>query len=443
MFGIDDLACYIPYFYLDVKDLSEQREISYEKLNKGLGLSKMALPNSNEDAATMAANAALELIERNNLDPDSIGRLYVGTESAKDGSKPIASYVLGMLDQHCGPSQSFRHTDAVDFTFACIGGVDALLNTLDFVRLNPDKMGIVICTDIAKYELESTGEYTQGAGAVAILVRQNPRLLAIEGSVGVACKCEHDFFKPLRRVDRPDMINGRPDHYDLPTGQIHIHKETPVFDGQFSNQCYADRLKEAYEHFKGQSGGKGFRDWHRMIFHLPYAFHAKRIFTAIYYEEMQDSKTTQGESDVVDLKEIGRSADYRDFVSEMIERGQRASTQTGNLYTASIFMALMSSFESDMAEDNELSEERIGFCAYGSGSKSKVFEAVVQSRWREVVQQWDLFGYLMRRKSVNFSEYESIHRGSVDLPLPENEPKFSLESISDAPLYGVRSYVRR
>jgi hydroxymethylglutaryl-CoA synthase len=36
-------------------------------------------------------------------------------------------------------------------------------NCLDFIRLNPTKKAIV-ATDFAKYDLNSTGEYTQGAG---------------------------------------------------------------------------------------------------------------------------------------------------------------------------------------------------------------------------------------------------------------------------------------
>ena len=40
------------------------------------------------------------------------------------------------------------------------------------------RLPIVIVSDIAKYDIGSSGEYTQGAGAVAILVKQNPRLLS-------------------------------------------------------------------------------------------------------------------------------------------------------------------------------------------------------------------------------------------------------------------------
>ena len=48
----------------------------------------MSLIDVNEDAASLAANALLRLIENNKIDPTTIGRIYLGTESAIDASKP-------------------------------------------------------------------------------------------------------------------------------------------------------------------------------------------------------------------------------------------------------------------------------------------------------------------------------------------------------------------
>ena len=59
-------------------------------------------------------------------------------------------------------------------------------NTVDWVKGDASRVGIVVCSDFAKYELASTGEYTQGAGAIAMLVKHNPRLLAIGDTFGVA-----------------------------------------------------------------------------------------------------------------------------------------------------------------------------------------------------------------------------------------------------------------
>ena len=85
--GIDDFSVYIPQLYLSISALAERRDTTYAKLNKGLGLEEMAIADAREDTATMAANAVLDLMHKNDLTPEQIGRIYLGTESALDGAQ--------------------------------------------------------------------------------------------------------------------------------------------------------------------------------------------------------------------------------------------------------------------------------------------------------------------------------------------------------------------
>ena len=141
----------IPKIHLPIQTLAENRNIEPEKLIKGLGLTKMSFLDIHQDVVTMAANAVLKLINQENLNPSEIARIYVGTESGVDSSKPIGSYIVSLLEQKFG-DRSFINCDVVDLTFACIGAVDALQTTLDFIRLNPTKKAIVVATDNAKYD---------------------------------------------------------------------------------------------------------------------------------------------------------------------------------------------------------------------------------------------------------------------------------------------------
>lgn len=453
-FGIDDLAFYAPKLYLDIRTLAEKREIPYEKLSQGLGLHKMAVCDSHEDAATMAAEAIAELIDRNGLDPRQIGRIYMGTESALDMAKPTGTYAVEMLAQRFAPrfgAGCFRHCDVVDMTFACIAAVDALQNTLDWVAADRARIGIVVASDIAKYELQSTGEYTQGAGAVAMLVKHNPRLLAIRPMFGVAMESVHDFYKPRRER----------------------FCETPVFDGQYSNQCYQNRMTEALADFRRRAvAARMFREdqflalserWSRMIFHLPYAFHAKRMFVEEFVEERKrkgvwesdvakfgfveplatqfpDSKSF-GKAQAGFFKSVSESTLYKRFVKDKLERAQRASQDTGNLYTASIFLALMSSLESDANEKSGLAGKRIGFVAYGSGSKAKVFEAVVQKGWETVAARFGVFEKLKNRRAIDYDQYELLHTGEQEGPVFKEEKRWGLERIGqEGVTLGARYY---
>ena len=85
--GIDSLAYYVPSLYVDIEELAAKRDISAEKLVKGLGLKKMATPDYDEDSASIAANSLFRLIKENNIDPREVGRVYLGTESGVDSSK--------------------------------------------------------------------------------------------------------------------------------------------------------------------------------------------------------------------------------------------------------------------------------------------------------------------------------------------------------------------
>jgi hydroxymethylglutaryl-CoA synthase len=358
--------------------------------------------------------------------------------------------VTQRLAQRYG-ADCFRHCDVLDMTFACIGATDALHNTLDWVSAERDRVGIVVASDVAKYELQSSGEYTQGAGAVAMLVRWNPRLLVVRRLFGVAMESVHDFYKPRRER----------------------FSETPIFDGQFSNLCYQGRMTEALVDFRKRAVAQGlFRDdqfralserWARMIFHLPYAFHAKRMYVEEFVQERKNkgvwaadaAKFGFTEPDAAQFsdkksfekamsafyKNISESSLYQRFVKEKLEKAQRASQETGNLYTASIFLALMSTLEIDVHEKARLDKKRIGFVAYGSGSKSKVFEAIVQPGWELVAAQFQVFAKLAARQPIDYDQYEALHIGAQQEPIFTEKGRWGLQRIGqEGVTLGARYY---
>lgn len=436
-FGIEAASYYVPSLYLEIKDLAEKRGIEPAKLEKGLGLHKMGLPDVHEDAATFAAEALLKLIKDYEINPKDISRIYLGTESAIDAAKPTASYAMQMVEKVLEAEfgeRCFRNCDVVDLTFACVGAVDALHNSLDFVRVNPDKKAVVIASDYAKYELASSGEYTQGGGAVSLLISAKPDLLEIENNWGVATESVFDFFKPRRHFKKEDLTNASENFPD----KIEIFTDEPVFDGQYSNQCYQDRIREAYEHYKEVSGKeKPYQNWKYLIFHLPYAFHGKRVFTEIYSLENGLSYSNPEEQ-----KAVAKSEDYLKFISEKIEKTQRASSEIGNMYTASIFMALLSGLQTSFNENEELAGQEIGFLGYGSGSKSKVFTGKVSDNWKNVVTKWNLFENLNERLAIDFDTYEKLHRKQIDHSVNPEYSGFGLESVEheNPVLLGARYY---
>ena len=397
--GIDSIAFDIPKLHLPIKVLAENRNIEPEKLIKGLGLHKMSFPDVHQDVVTFAANAVYKLIQQENINPSEIARIYVGTESSVDSSKPIASYVSALLEQQLGEG-TLLYCDTLDMTFACIGAVDALQTTLDFIRLNPTKKAIVVATDNAKYDLNSTGEYTQGAGAIALLITANPKILSFSQEVGVSSKGVFDFFKPRRYVSKNEILNttDNPEWFGILENEIAFYKEQPVFDGQYSNQCYINRITEAYFHYKEITNQNGtlFNNWENILMHLPYCFQARRTFVEIYAKELSCTKIP---------KPFPKSTSYLELVNKKIMPSERASGQVGNIYTGSIFLGLLSTLCHHFQNKNEIAGKKLGFIAYGSGSKSKVFEGHIEYDWKSVIQNIPLFETLDASHEIDFEMY--------------------------------------
>ena len=447
-FGIDAIAFDVAQLHLPIKTLAEARGIEPEKLEKGLGLLKMTLPDVHQDAVVFGANALTKLITQNNIDLKEIDRIYVGTESGIDSSKPIGSFLVSLMEQKFGEGV-LSHCDTLDITFACIGGVDALHTCLDFIRLNPTKKAIVVTTDIAKYDLGSTGEYTQGAGALAMLITADPRIIAFSAEVAVSTKGVFDFFKPYRTVAKGDITgNGANEPwFDVLEAEIEIHKDQPVFDGQYSNQCYTDRTKEAYFRFKEITNTTGslYENWEAILMHLPYAFQGRRMFPEIYGLDAA-SPLFNGNEDPVDyqtkVKEIAKSETYRDFVNRKLQMAETASSLIGNLYTGSVFMGLLSALSHYAQNGTEISGKKFGFLAYGSGSKSKVFESSVQPGWKEAIAQTKLFEILDESHEIGFETYLQLHRKELEHSILQPKVEWVLHRIEkqDPNLLGARYY---
>ena len=475
--GIDSLSFYVPSLYVDIEELALERNISADKLVYGLGLKKMSTPDFDEDSASIAANSILKLITENNINPTEIGRVYLGTESGVDASKPTSSYVVEILEDILKDSygdRCFKNCDIVDLTFACAGAVDALQNCCDWVRNGEGRKAIVIASDIAKYELNSTGEYTQGAGSVSMLVCENPSIISFNGLWGVSTKGIGDFFKPRRQFKKSEILIEAARLFDKEISQkeaeslledakskfwsdtndiLEIYKEEPVFEGQFSNESYKERVLEAFEDFDNQNDRNILTEWEKIIFHLPYAFHGRRMIIDKWINWMEKN----GKSEIIFseagkpeskldkdwIKKVSKSDTYKNFIDEKIAPGEKASSEIGNMYTASIFMSLISSLVESLSSNKEFINKKIGFISYGSGSKAKIFEGTIQDNWESKIKQLKLFEILDSRKKITISEYENLHRRKVSSNINNNKGVIKLVKINNGEFTeGLRSYLK-
>ena len=423
--GIDDIAIYIPQLYLDATDFAKARGLDPVKLSRGLGIEQMAIVDTNQDPACLASNACLKVMQKNKLTPDQIGRLYVATESSFDESKAMNSYVIGMLEQVYG-QETFGHCGGIECKFACVSGSYALYDNTNWIRAGEadDKYALVVVSDIAKYDMGSSGEVTQGAGAIAMLLNDNPRLLAFDRKVtATSIKNEYDFYRPFG-------------------------KETPIVHGQYSNLLYLIQVKNALRDYKKKVKDTGLIklkedetildhiDYLNM--HLPYSNMGKKALAYLVRHEWRTlprwkniikkigmdepvPKDPRGtiESVLADsefmakdhqfTKLFTKTDEYAELYESKLASSLIASKMIGNLYTASLYLGFRSSLEFEYQKGVNLDGKRVGFCSYGSGASAMIFSGIIQPEYEQIVKDMNLETEIGPRTKLTLEEYEDLH----------------------------------
>ena len=437
--GIDDLAVYVPGLYLPLEgEFARSRGIDPGKLVKGIGIERMAVPDAHEDAATMAAMSLLLLMRRSGLQPDRIGKIYVGTESSADEAKAMGTYVIGMLEQVYGRG-SFQECGTVEMKAACIATTFALESQSYWLAAeDEDRVGVVIASDVAKYPLASPGEYTQGAGSVSLLLKKNPRLLALEQVYGHFTRDENDFFRP--------------------TGCT-----TAVVNGKHSNQCYLDAVTGAFDSFAARAARKGiivpaaeqcvtdFLD--HILFHIPYPRMVEYASAAVFRHDWKSCPRSRrveeeigpepGEGDDKDAaalqaaeadyaRRFARSPQFLEAFAAKVKDTATLSRQIGNIYTGSIFLGLASLLELDRLQAGK----RLGFGAYGSGCSALFFSGQVEPQ-AEDLPRLGLMERLEESMEISLADYEMLHEGRKEESVVEPAQEFVLAGIDSQ---GYRHY---
>jgi len=342
--GIDALAISVPRRYVDMEDLARARGVDPAKYTIGLGAREMAVAEPGEDTVALAAQAADRVLE--GRDRAELGMLVVGTETGVDHSKAVASFVHGLLELP-------RTMRVYDTQHACYGGTAGLMAAVEWIAsgAGAGRSALVICSDVARYGVGTAGEPTQGAGAVAMIVRQDPSVLAIDvGVSGTASAHVHDFWRPLGR------------------------REAQV-DGHYSVQCYLDALAIAYGGWRARAGDT---ELARVCYHVPFCKMAKKAHAHIRDEASFDTEVAPS---------LG------------------LCSRVGNIYTGSLYLALAGLLDAQAAA---LAGARIGLFSYGSGCTSEFFSGTVSPDAASALAGARIADVLAARERITVAEYEQI-----------------------------------
>jgi hydroxymethylglutaryl-CoA synthase len=404
--GIEALAVHLPKNFLDLGVLARANGIDPEKYYFGLGCRRMAIPAADEDSVVLASHAAGTLLASYGLDASRIGLVIVGTESGVDAAKPIATYVHRMA----GLPSDCR---VFDVQHACYGGTAALRMAAAWVRsgFRPGRKALVIATDVARYDVGSPGEPTQGAAAVAMLVGDEPRVLELLPYPEAVHTAEvMDFWRPT-------------------------YRSTALADGHYSMQCYLDALESCWHRF-ANGAELGLESFDFLLYHTPFpkmAFKAHRRLCEL---------APGGPPD-------GADGDWERRVLPTLW----ANMEVGNAYSASLFVSLAGLLEH---AEVDATGARLGLFSYGSGSCAEFLAARVgpdAAVWRE---RTGLRAALERRRELTHEAYlrsrreyeERARDGSFHVSLGDRGPAFCgtwnhQRVYRDAAWHGAAALVRR
>lgn len=340
--GIDDIQIATGHHVLDLSLLAEARGIDPAKLSIGLGQLAMSVLAPDEDIVTMAAAAAAPIVAR--VDASRIRSVLVATESGVDQSKAAGVFVHRLLEL---PST----TRVVELKQACYGGIAGLQLAADQVSRRPDDHALVIATDVARYDVASAAEPTQGAGAVAMLVSADPRLVELDAVSGLHTIDVDDFWRPNDRT-------------------------TAIVDGRLSTTAYLDSLTGAWHDLVAR-GGRPLAELQHLLYHQPFTGMARKAHARL------------AETAGVELPPLDDGA-------------TEVGAKLGNAYSASLPGAL-----AGLLESGDRSGAGVGMFSYGSGSVGEWMTGVV--REGAGVHDAGVRRALDGRVPVDVAEYERLH----------------------------------
>ncbi len=465
--GISGIAVHVPPLRVDLKQWCDWTGEDWNKIRDVVG-SGFRLPGPQQGVYTMAANAIMRLIERYDIDPAEVRFLALGTESSTDNSAG-AVIAKGMVDDALrkrGKSPLSRNCEVPEFKHACLGGVYALKNAARF--LSTDGAGskaIVVCSDIALYGLGSSGEPTQGAGAVAILLEENPTIATLDLR-------ESGSASDYRRVDF-----RKPIQYRNGSDRTIASSNIPIFNGRYSASCYIDEmqrcLEDMYERrdinptecregieavfmhrpFKRMPENGWGMAWlfslaadtangHPILQELANA--ADIEFEQLLNEIQARPELTEYAShdrirdEVFPLmaKALRRARGHEAWQSEVANKillGAGQMEELGNLYTGALPAWFASGLEEAASQGVDLTNKEVLLMGYGSGDAAEALPVRIVPGWEEAANKIALTEAMANPINLTHEQYIRLRQGHDDV-YPDFAPKdeFIVERIGSA-----------
>lgn len=370
--GIEAINVFGGTAYVDVAELAEHRGLNTTRFANLLMKEKaVALPF--EDPVTCGVNAAKPLVDV--LDEEerrTIEMVIACSESGIDFGKSLSTYIHDHLGLH-------RNCRLFEVKQACYSGTAGLQMAVNFVlsRTSPSARALVVATDVSRGMAAEGGteltddwsfaEPSSGAGAVALLVSDHPRVFQLDaGASGCFGYEVMDTCRPL-----PDSDAGNAD---------------------LSLMSYLDCCKQAFRAYCERVSDVDYRrTFDYLAFHTPFGGMVKGAHRTMMRELVK-----------------APPAAIEDDFTRRVRPGLTYCQRVGNIMGGTVLLALASTID-----NGELAgARRIGLFAYGSGCCSEFYSGVAVPGAQRAVRQMAIGAHLDDRHRLSMDEYEAILRAS-------------------------------
>lgn len=400
--GIKGIELYIPSQCVSQEELEKVDGVSSGKYTIGLGQTKMSYVTDREDIYSMCLTVCSRLLKNYKIDPHSVGRLEVGTETLIDKSKSVKSVLTQLFEGN-------HDMEGVDALNACYGGTNALFNSINWIESSSwdGRDAVVVCGDIAIYD-KGAARPSGGAGTVALWIGPDAPLV-FDSVRGSYMEHAYDFYKP-------DFTS-----------------EYPYVNGHFSLTCYVKALDQVYRNYSKRAIAKGIakdpvgpeavgveRHFDYNVFHVPTCKLVTKSYARLFYDDFRSKPELFPQLDAALAKEdyekslvdkniektfVGVS---KQLAQERVSPSLKVPTNTGNMYTGSVYAALASLLFYVGSE--KLQGKRVGLFSYGSGLAASLFSLRVVGDVSNITALLDLDNKLNSRYVESPAQYEAaIH----------------------------------
>ncbi len=354
--GIASIGLHFPPLAMEVGELARLRGQDPNKFIIGLGCNAMSLCPRDFGVVELATEAARRALSRWDGELSDIGLIAIGTETAKDMSRPLSAWVADKLGLR-GAVRSY------EVKHACYGGTLALRQALEWKLAGGarGKAALVIAADVALYAERDPGEPTQGAGAVAMIVDQ--------ADIARIAPVSYPWSEPAFDFWRP------------------VGEEFPRVEGPLSLDCYKRAAANCFRQLVEDRGIEAVDTMVASCFHVPFPKMVKKAVIEVGERlGWDEAKTTA-------------------YFAEQVDPTMEWNRQCGNAYTASLWISVAHALRGLAVG------ESIGAFSYGSGFGAELLvleagPAAARGAWA-----MDVEADFAARTEVDAAAYESLRSG--------------------------------